>query len=74
MKLPHVNKKALARKRKFVQTPFSHSALNLGPKNLTPHKQSLFRSNSCFGVTTPICLQQILKKDSAPIQFEFFEL
>ena len=28
-KLPHVNKKPLARKRIFVQTPFSHSTLNL---------------------------------------------
>ena len=32
MKLPHVNKKALARKRIFVQTPFSHSILNLERK------------------------------------------
>ena len=29
VKLPHVNKKPLARKRIFVQTPFSHSTLNL---------------------------------------------
>ena len=28
VKLPHVNKKQLARKRIFVQTPFSHSTLN----------------------------------------------
>ena len=27
MKLPYVNKKPLARKRIFVQTPFSHSTL-----------------------------------------------
>ena len=33
MKLPHVNKKPLARKRIFVQTPFSKSALNLEQKN-----------------------------------------
>ena len=32
VKLPHVNKKPLARKRIFVQTPFSHSTLNLGEK------------------------------------------
>ena len=29
VKLPHVNKKPLARKRIFVQTPFSHSTLKL---------------------------------------------
>ena len=33
VKLPHVNKKPLARKRIFVQTPFSHSTLNLEQKN-----------------------------------------
>ena len=57
VKLPHVNKKPLARKRIFVQTPFSHSALNLERKNFTPQNHSLFRSTSCFGVnniTTPI--------------------
>ena len=57
VKLPHVNKKPLARKRIFVQTPFSHSTLNLERKNFTPQKHSIFRSTSCFGVTkitTPI--------------------
>ena len=29
VKLPHVNKKPLARTRIFVQTPFSHSNLKL---------------------------------------------
>ena len=56
-KLPHVNKKPLARKRIFVQTPFSHSTLNLERKNFTPQNHLLFRSISCFGVTkitTPI--------------------
>ena len=51
VKLPHVNKKPLARKRNFVQTPFSHSTLNLERKNFTPQNHSLFRSISCFGVT-----------------------
>ena len=49
--------KPLARKRIFVQTPFSHSALKLEQKNFTPQNHSLFRSISCFGVTritTPI--------------------
>ena len=50
-------KKPLARKRIFVQTPFSHSTLNLERKNFTPRNHSLFRSTFCFGVTkitTPI--------------------
>ena len=57
VKLPHVNKKPLMRKRIFVQTPFSHSTLNSERKNFTPQKHPLFRSTSCFGVTkitTPI--------------------
>ena len=57
VKLPHVNKKPLARKRIFIQTPFSHSTLKLEQKIFTPQNHSLFRSTSCFGVTkitTPI--------------------
>ena len=57
VKLPHVNKKPLARKRIFVQTPFSYSTLKLERKKCTPQNHSLFRSISCFGVpkiTTPI--------------------
>ena len=57
LKLPHVNKKPLARKPIFVQTPFSHSTLNLERKNFTPQNHSLFRSTSRFSVTkitTPI--------------------
>ena len=82
MKLPHVNKKPQARKRIFVQTPFSHSILNLERKNFTPQNHSLFRTISCFGVEL---LQfdfknhenvwtDLKKKDSAPIQLKFFEL
>ena len=51
VKLPHVNKKPLARNRIFVQTPFSHSSLKLERKKITPQNHSLFRSISCFGVT-----------------------
>ena len=50
-------KKPLTRKRIFVQTPFSHSTLNLERKNFRPQNHSLFRCTSCFGVTkitTPI--------------------
>ena len=57
VQLPHVNKKPLGRKRIFVQTPFSHSTLNLERKNFSPQNHSPFCSTSCFGVTkitTPI--------------------
>ena len=57
VKLPHVNKKPLARTRIFVQTPFSHSTLKLERNNFTPQNHSPFCSTSCFGVTkinTPI--------------------
>ena len=50
-------KKSLARKRIFVQTPFSHSTLKLELKKFTSQNHSLFRSTSFFGVTkttTPI--------------------
>ena len=33
VKLPHVNKKPIARNQIFVQTPFSYSTLKLDPKN-----------------------------------------
>ena len=36
VKMPHVNKKPLARKLIFVQISFSHSTLNLERKNFTP--------------------------------------
>ena len=58
LKLPHVNKKPLLRNRIFVQTPFSHSTLKL--EHLTSKIMKM--------------CEQILKKDSAPIQFKFFEL
>ena len=64
-KLPHVNKKPLARKRIFVQTPFSHSTLNVERKN---HYSNLTSK------IMKMCEQILTKKDSAPIQFKFFEL
>ena len=51
LKLPHVNKKPLARKRIFVQTSYSHSNLKIEWKNFTTQNHSLFRSIFCFGVT-----------------------
>ena len=36
VKLSHVNKKPLARKRIFAQTPFSHSTLKLEQNIFTP--------------------------------------
>ena len=84
VKLPHVNKKPLARERIFVQKPFSHSTLKVEQKSFTPQNHSLFRSTSCFGVTkitTSIwlqkswkCVNRSYKKDIAPIQIKFFEL
>ena len=56
--------KPLARKRNFVQIPFSHSTLKLERKNFTPQNHSLFHSISCFGmtkITTPIWLQKSWK-------------
>ena len=83
VKLPHVNKKPLARNRIFVQTPFSHSTLDLERKKFTPLAFSLhflFRrdQNHYSNLTSKIMkmCEQILnkKKDSAPILFKFFEL
>ena len=45
------HKKSQARKRIFVQTPFSYSTLKLERKNFTPQNHSLFCSTSSFGVT-----------------------
>ena len=88
VKLPQVNNKPLARKRIFVQTPFPHSTLNLEQKN-SRHKTTRFfaLSTSCHFLfrryqnhysnsTSKIMkmCEQILKKDSAPIQLKFFEL
>ena len=68
VKLPHVNKKPLARKRIFVQTLFSQSTLKLERKNFTPQNHSNLTSD-----IMKMC-EPILKKNSAPIQFKFFEL
>ena len=57
VKLPHVNKKPLVRKRIFVRTPFSNSTSKLERKKFTPQNHSLLRSTSFFGetkITTPI--------------------
>ena len=42
VKLPHENKKPLARKQIFVQTPFSHSTLNLEQKNARRQNTRVF--------------------------------
>ena len=81
VKLPHVNKKTLGRKRNFVQTPFSYSAFKLERKQFHAAKllgfslQFLFRydQNHYTNLTSKMC-EQILKKDSAPIQFKFFNM
>ena len=84
VQLPHVSKrKPLARKQIFVQTPFSYSALKLEWNNFTPQKPLAFSLHFLFrrdqnhysNLTSKIMkmCEQILKKDSASIQFNFFE-
>ena len=72
VKLPHVNKKPLARKRIFVQTPFSHSTLNLERKKFHAAKPLAFSLHFLFqrdqnhysNLTSKIMkmCEQILKK------------
>ena len=73
--MPHVNKKPLARKRRFVQTPFSHSTLKLERKNFKPQNKLVYSLHFLFwrnqkyqfNLTSKIMklYEQILKKDSA---------
>ena len=75
VKLPHVNKKPLARKRIFVQTPFSHSTLNLKRKKNQAAKPLAFSLHVLFrrdqnhysNLTSKIMkmCEQILKKKTA---------
>ena len=74
VKLPHVNKKPLARKRIFVQTPFFHSTLKLEQKNSRRKTTRfllyfLFRrdQNNYSNLTSKIMkmCEQILKKNIA---------
>ena len=81
VKMPHVEK-LLARKLIFVQTPFSHYFKNRVTK---VQNHQLFRSISCLfrhyknhysnlpSKVIKMC-DQILNKDSSPIQFKFIEL
>ena len=82
VKLLHV-KKSLAKRQFFVQAPFSQSTFKLERKNqaakpLAFSLHFLFRrdQNQYSNLTYKIIkmCEQILKKDSAPIQFKFFEL
>ena len=75
VKLPHVNKKPLARKRIFVQTPFSHyfkfRAKKIhAAKPLAFSLHFLFRrdQNHYSNLTSKIMkmCEQILKKKTAP--------
>ena len=78
-----VNKKPLTRKRIFVQTPFSHYTLNLERKKIHAAKPLAFSlhfllrcdQNHYSNLTSKMMKisEQILKKDSAPIQFKFFK-
>ena len=48
VKLPHVNKKPPARKRIFVQTPYSHSTLKLEQTNFHAAKPLAFSLHFLF--------------------------
>ena len=75
--------KQLTRKQLFVQTPFSHY-FKIRAKKIHVAKPPTFSLNFLFrrdqnhysNLTSKIMkmCEQILKKDSAPIQFKFFEL
>ena len=80
LKLSHVNKKALARKRIFAQTPFSlyfkirakkfHAA-----KPLAFSLHFLFqRDQNHYSNLTSKIMKMCAQIFSAPIQFKFFEL
>ena len=81
--MPHVNKRPVAKKQIFVQTPFSHSTLKSEQKN-SRRKTTLFLAPFPASAWPKLLLHfdfiQIVKmceqtkKDSAPIQFKFFNL
>ena len=86
VKLPHV-KKPLPRNRIFVQTPFKIRAklyFKIRAKKIHAAKRLAFSLHFLFrrdqnhhsNLTSKIMklCEQTLKKDSAPIQFKFFEL
>ena len=71
VKLPHVKKKSLARKRIFVHTPFSHSTLKLAKKFHTakplafslhfPYRRDQNHYSNLTSKIMKMC-EQILKK------------
>ena len=75
VKLPHVNKKPLARNQIFVQKPFSHSTLKLERKKIHAAKPLAFSLHFLFrrdqnhhsNLTSKIMkmCEQILKKNIA---------
>ena len=76
VKLSHVNKKPLARKRIFVQTPFSHCTLKLERKQFHAAKPIAFsphflfrRDKNHYSILTSKIMkmcEQILKKRQRP--------
>ena len=65
VKLTHVNKKPLARKRIFVQTPFSHSTLNLEKKFYAVTRRDPNHYSNLTSKIINMC-EQILKKRQRP--------
>ena len=86
VKLPHLNKKPLARKQIFAHSSFSHFSLHIrirmkkvrAAKPIAFSLHFLFRhdQNHRFNLISKFMkmCEQIFKKDGAPIQFKFFEL
>ena len=72
--------KTTTEKPNFCSNTIFSLYFKIRAKKIHAEKPLAFRSISCFGVTkitTPImkmCAQILKKKDSAPIQFKFFEL
>ena len=82
VKLPHVNKKQVSRKRIFVQTPFSHSTLKLERKKFYTAKPLAFSLHFLFrrdqnhysNLTSKIIkmCEQILKTRQRPYTIQIF--
>ena len=80
VKLPHVNRKPLARRRIFSRTPFAHYFKNRAktfqaakPLAFSPFRRDQNHYSNLTSKNMKMS-EPTLKKDSAPIQFKLFEL
>ena len=71
----HVNKKSLAKKVIFAQTPFSHSTFELVSKNYKPQNHFRFRydQNNHFNLNSKDMnmFEQVLKNQQRPNTIQF---